>query len=678
MPRNVKFKFDDETALTGVEPIATDLGLFYGFIENVVEWAWWTNAIGDGDFSNSQNWTCKNAGGGVIENALPALNTCVLLPESLNIQIPENGAFDCRVCVLSNAILAADCDLRGLGDKLKVAHDAIIDLNGHKLYARAAAFTGVCTVKGKIIDHADDLTTTDASRVSSLPFNSGNTPASNLFNNNYKRGGGNTERVLVPKADWPLTVIYDFGDGGKVIDAYRMWVGPLNEIQRMPKRWRFEGANDINGNWTPLDSRNAESEWSAGEVENRTYTFNNQTAYRYYRIIVEENCGGADKFGTFLELVQLEYFHLKPTQGELHLSTTSAVESVKLYDLSLTGNMRFFIEGSGLLWLGMEGQKYIGGTEICGGKVSAGLDMTSLQDKDIFGEKGSEVVIRGDGTRISSEINALVAFAGKSGYTGYKYVLDGGILRDPGDGTVTEFRMTADSSMETSSSVKDGGSVWFGWTGSNRSAYADLGGHELFVEIEGKKYFVFANLTIENGQVYAGNKNGTFQVANSVVATNNVSFWLNSNANNISGSFFVRDYTQIRSFANYNLGSYDVNVYGTFTPSNEGYFHGTTLHDGSVIDLSKLAIKTLNVVAPYNNTSTANGVKTLHFANGATIGVKFGSRIISQDTPLISWTNETMPDNSVKFVCADEGVCYPLEKRNDGLYLIKGMCIIVR
>ena len=678
MPTGVTFQFDAATAAGGVPPVATERGLFYGYVDNVAEWAWWTGAASDGVLSNPQNWLCKNAGGGVIENGLPSDSTRVYLPSSLDVQIPENAALSCGVCILSNATLTTDCDLRGLGTKLEVAPNAVIDLNGHKLYARAAAFTGVCTVKGADTGHADDLTTTDTSRVSSSAFNGGNTPASNLFNNNYARGD-NTKRVLVPKADWPLVVTYDFGEG-KVVDAYRMWVGPLAEIQRMPKRWRFEGANDVDGSWTLLDSRNVEAEWPVRAVANRTYIFPNQTAYRYYRITVEDNCGGADQYGTYLELVQLEYFHLKPTQSELHLCTVSG-ESTELNNMSLTGNVRFFIEGAGLVWVGTEGQTYIGGTEICGGSVSGGgVGMTSLLNKDIFGGKGSEVVIRGDGSGNASATSGLIGFVNRYGYTGYKYVLDGGNIRDAGDGIVTELLLMTNSYMEASSSLPTSGTAWFGWSGDKHAAYADLGGHELSVKIAGTKNFGFANVTLENGSVYTGTQNGTFVTTNSVVATNNVSFRLNSNANNISGTFAVLDYAQIRSFANYNHGAYDVDVFGTFTPSVQGFFHGTTLHDGSTIDLSGLGIATLNVIAPYSAPSAnTDGVKTLHFETGATIGVKFGNRKVSKDAPVISWDAETKPDDTVKFVTRDEGRRIIFIKKDDGLYARStGLVVIVK
>ena len=306
--------------------------------------------------------------------------------------------------------------------------------------------------------------------------------------------------------------------------------------------------------------------------------------------------------------------------------------------------------------------------------------MTSLLNKDIFGGKGSEVVIHGDGSGNASATSGLLGFLERYGYTGYKYVLDGGNIRDPGDGIVTELHLTTNSYMEASSSLPASGTAWFGWSGDRHAAYADLGGHELSVKIAGTKNFGFANVTLENGSVYTGTQNGTFVTTNSVVATNNVSFRLNSNANNISGTFTVLDYTQIRSFENYNHGAFDIDVFGTLTPSTLGYFHGTTLHDGSTIDLSGLTKReTLNVVAPYSTTSSnAKGAKTLHFESGATIGVKLGNRKVSKNTPVISWDAETKPDTTVKFVTRDVGRRIIFVKKDDGLYAMTGFVLIVK
>ena len=59
------------------------------------------------------------------------------------------------------------------------------------------------------------------------------------------------------------------------------------------------------------------------------------------------------------------------------------------------------------------------------------------------------------------------------------------------------------------------------------------------MKIAGTKALSFANVTLENGSVYTGTQNGTFVVTNSVVATNNVLFRLNSNANNIAGFMVI-------------------------------------------------------------------------------------------------------------------------------------------
>ena len=50
----------------------------------------------------------------------------------------------------------------------------------------------------------------------------------------------------------------------------------------------------------------------------------------------------------------------------------------------------------------------------------------------------------------------------------------------------------------------------------------------------------------------------------------------------------------------------------------------------------------------------------MHFAQGATIGVKLGGRRVPRNTPVISWTAATAPDATVKFIRADEGRNYSL------------------
>ena len=666
MPQGITILFDAETAAGGVAPIVTERGIFYGYVENAVEWAWWTNAANDGDLTNPANWRCKNANGGTVASALPSATTRVYLEgDALNIQIPKGNDLTCGVCVLTNCAFAVDCDLRGLGAKLQVGGNATINLNGHRLYVPASALTNACEVMGLGISHADDLTTNDASHVSSSSIFAINTKASNLFNNNYARGGTDKyRRVIMASVNLPLIVTYDFGET-KVVDAYRIWTGPMESwSRRLPMIWKFEGSND-NANWALLDARHAETAWPDGNTH-RTYTFDNTTAYRYYRMTVTAPQTNSDGY---LEIVQFEYFHLKPTQSELHIETSSG-DYFEYTGLTMSGNMRLFVEGPGSVRFMKTGQTYVGGTELCGGTVGAGIiGDVSLFHAALFGEEGCEVIVRGNGSGAANATSAVLGFAKKSGYTGYKYVLDGGTIQDSGSGIVTELRLYTNSYMKATSAIVSGDVAWVGSTGAVSIGYADLGGHELSVTVQSGRKFGLSNATLENGSLYV-RSGGWFYVTNSVVATNNALIKVNC-APDIGGTFNVWNYTQLNTSENFNMGDSDIDVYGTYKPGNLGQFHGATLHDGSALDLSDLSAA-LNAVSPWNTASaTAKGVRTLHFEAGATIGVILGERHISGDTPVITWTAAEKPDATVKFKSADTGELKPcFIVKEDGLYVV--------
>lgn len=673
MPDNVTFQFDDATAAEGVSPIVTERGLFYGYVASAVEWAWWTNGVGDGDLTNPQNWICKNAGGEVVENALPTATTRVYLPASLDMQIPPDSTLVCGVCVISNCTLAADCDLRGLGSSLLIADGATVNLAGHRLDVTASQLLGNFTVKGDDVGHDADLTTTDATRVSSpTTFLREGMTAANLFNNNYARGTSDAmHRVIVERVKMPLIATYDFGEGqGKVVDAYRVWTGPISGYgKRLPLSWKFEGSDD-GENWTLLDSRFAESEWGEANVH-RTYTFANDTAYRRYRITIDAAQPNNDGY---LELVQLEYFHLKPTQGELHIDTTGSSGAPELTGLVLAGNMRVFVEGNGSVRFTKTGQTYVGGIEICGGTCLAGIGTTSLLNTDIFGEKGSEVMVRGNGSGTASAESGVIDFGTRTNYTGYAYVLSGGTIQNSCDGTVTQLRLDADSYMKVTTAI---GSGWKAGIGRAVSpSHADLGGHELSVTVASGRQFALFGATLENGSVYV-KSGGWFAVTNNVVATNNVSIKVNC-ATDISGQLAVTDLTSFVNNANYNVGAGVIDIYGTFSTKYR-FFHGILLRDGATIDLATdyASSDPLPTVALFAASTT--GDKTMRFEPGAEIGIILGGRKIEKGVPIISWTEDTKPDATVKFVSRDVGRNIRYVAKEDGLYTEpNGLMIIVK
>ena len=97
-----------------------------------------------------------------------------------------------------------------------------------------------------------------------------------------------TDRFLVRST--AVTVQYRF-DAPTIVNAY----GIVNYARanfstdtRAPKAWTFEGSND-GATWTQLDIRRIENSWTAGEY--RYYSFANETAYSFYRIVITANNG---------------------------------------------------------------------------------------------------------------------------------------------------------------------------------------------------------------------------------------------------------------------------------------------------------------------------------------------------------------------------------------------------
>lgn len=80
----------------------------------------------------------------------------------------------------------------------------------------------------------------------------------------------------------PCWVKYDFGAGNeKVINAYSLSASDRFVASDTPTAWQVQ-ASDDNTAWVTLDARQRETEWRS--TETRNYTFENETAYRYYRI----------------------------------------------------------------------------------------------------------------------------------------------------------------------------------------------------------------------------------------------------------------------------------------------------------------------------------------------------------------------------------------------------------
>lgn len=64
----------------------------------------------------------------------------------------------------------------------------------------------------------------------------------------------------------------------------------LDGAERAPKDWTLQGSNN-DSDWDTLDTVTGETSW--GEPETRSFTFSNDTVYRYYKLNITDNNGNA-------------------------------------------------------------------------------------------------------------------------------------------------------------------------------------------------------------------------------------------------------------------------------------------------------------------------------------------------------------------------------------------------
>ncbi|MBR0066717.1 MAG: hypothetical protein IJQ00_03905, partial [Kiritimatiellae bacterium] len=214
-------------------------------------------------------------------------------------------------------------------------------------------------------------------------------------------------------------------------------------------------------------------------------------------------------------------------------------------------------------------------------------------------------------------------------------------------------RLTADSDMDVLNTLVFG------------PVNMDLGGNTLSVDITPAKTLYLRGNTVTNGTIDI-TRGGTLNIVGATDART-VDFRVNC-ALNVGAALSVHDYEAAYNY-NANGGTAALNVYGAFKPT-VGCFYGPTMQDGSTLDLSAWP-GDWPVASGFTSGNTA-----IRFADGATVKVKVGaSRVGStRGTKILGWT--TAPAN-VTFVPA-QGERIGLRKKDDGLYLYKGMVIYVR
>ena len=321
--------------------------------------------------------------------------------------------------------------------------------------------------------------------------------------------------------------------------------------------------------------------------------------------------------------------------------------------MALTGNLKFLKTGLGTFVASKERQTFTGGTQVAAGTLR-------------YGGEPAYWPLGGNGTaNVSAQVVTVDAGAtlDVNGYSGFGYttvVFNGGTVK----GATALFNCA--KSLTTNSYLNVTGDFNMQYNG------LVLNGHTLEIALANAKTLKFQDFTPQGPGKIKIISGGWLNTLTSACVATNVDFIVGC-ALNLGTALSVHDYEAVYSYNAANSGTAALNVYGTFKPSAHDYFYGCTMQDGSTIDLSARTTALPRVAA-----FTTNGDKTLKFANNATVKIKLGGRKVSTKTPIISWT--TAPDNlaGLKFVCGDEDRRFAVIKKEDGIYIQRGMVIFVR
>ena len=353
------------------------------------------------------------------------------------------------------------------------------------------------------------------------------------------------------------------------------------------------------------------------------------------------------------------------THSTLCVSNVAETANTKV---AIAGNVKFVKMGTGKFTAG-KGCTYTGGNELLEGVTYVSLNATQ---QATMGASGNELLVR----------NATLDLGGQVWYTIYKIFLDNGTISSAfsenistygGGAIVGDMRLLSNSTFQTTGS----GNLRL-WSGRS----VDLGGNTLSVNLANATKFIVGTdvdgatsvTTISNGTVVVSG--GTFMTQNYKGTINAMTTMRMGCAINLPSmsTMNVRDYEALYAGTD-NSGTGALNVYGTFTPVESG-FYGCTMQDGSTIDLS-------GKTGTWSSTSTS-GAAAVKFAENAEVTIDLSGRddlktLRRNKQRVVAW--DTPPSSTVKFkLDAETRVNFrKLQRVEGGLRLTStGITVLVR
>lgn len=549
--------------------------------------------------------------------------------------------------ISANVTLDADADWRSKG-KVTIEQGVKVNLNGHKL-----TVSRLVAGKGALLT---DLTHPDGAASTSSILSSSSGDIGRLFNDKPTNDEGG--RIDIHPSKLPLIVDYDFGEGNeKVVDMYKVYCHPNASLSaRGPKTWYFYGSND-GINWTELDARLSETGWSSA-LECRTKTFENTTAYRYYRIKFTANNGDRDT----LQITQLEYFS-SLSAGELHWDIPAGT-TVDNKNVEITDGVRLVKDGAGTFVASRPNQTYYGGTHVVTGTFKCGAGT-------LAGELGGRpfVVV---------EKNGCFDVNGWKNIWNCGVTLAGGTLTNSGydfgltDPQISKLKLTADSYVTAPHNL--------GFSNSgNGVSTLDLGGKTLYISFDQEFRFVNAE-AVSSGVI---NIVGMGDAA--LLTFANVESRLQEVGLDITGRVSLYSNVKagdLRLNANticFNQSSFKCQVYGKLALLNDAYFN-IELQDGATLDFSGRT-SPLNVVSQLENqqlTFVPDARMTLDLGNCQLKDL--GDYKPGKGRKVIEWTETPSDLQARQFKVKENGkdAHMVVTVADDGIYLWSGMMIYFR
>ena len=313
------------------------------------------------------------------------------------------------------------------------------------------------------------------------------------------------------------------------------------------------------------------------------------------------------------------------TVGELHFVVPEG--SAQTCSLAILGNIKVFKEGDGALSFNHAGQTFTGGVMVEGGTAKAAASCP--ENGCYWGAEGGTITVN-DGATF--DVNGVSYFHCKD------FILNGGTLRNATSGMdsahgIGNVTLAADSAMEI-------GSYLYTYFASPNPATFDLGGHTLTVNATAGGQFNIA-FPIVNGtlEYETGGYLSVPESASSGSATLDLKMlgaaFFGDGA--LSVSNYLASYTK-----QWNHGSYQLKVYGTFTPAGvdeDGYeyFHGCEMQDGSTIDLSAKTAAWDTTATGWSGTGDSDGSRTVAFATNATVTLDLHGRTLAKGEKVVNW-----------------------------------------